>query len=117
MLNCPSALPGAVTRTTNTESGVDLQITATDRAVSRRIIELAALHEQMGEPSTTVRQHSGKHGGPGDLGRCPVIHTVATVTFTRLRTGVVIHVRAADPADVARVQSIVADRVARLALR
>jgi len=39
------------------------------------------------------------------------------VTFTRLRRGAVLHLRALLPSDVTRVQALVADRLATLAQR
>lgn len=117
MANCPTAVQGAVTRAVNTEFGVDLTITADDPASQRRIAELAALHERIGDPDGSAPPHTGLHGGPGGIGHCPVIHDATTVTFTRLRRGVVIHLRALLPSDVARVQAIVNGRVAALAER
>lgn len=117
MANCPTAVKGAVTRAVNTEFGVDITITADDPVSQRRIIGLAARHEQLGDPDGAIPRHTGRHGGPGGIGRCPVIHDSTTVTFTQLRRGVVIHLRALLPSDVPRVQAVVADRLATLAER
>lgn len=117
MRNCPTAVAGATTQATNTAFGVDLTITANDPASQRRIIELAAKHEGMGDPEGPATRHTGLHGGPGSSGRCAVVHTGTTVTFTRLRKGAVIHVRALLPDDLARVQAIVASRLALIAER
>jgi hypothetical protein len=117
MANCPTAVNGATTRAVNTESGVDLTITADDPVSQRRIVELAARHEQIGDPDGATPLHTGRHGGPGGIGHCPVIHDSTTVTFTRLRRGAVIHLRALLPSDVGRVQALVADRLATLAER
>ena len=117
MQNCPAAVTGATTRSSNTPFGVDLTITADDPASQRRIAELAALHERMGDPDGAAMRHTGLHGGPGGLGHCPVIHADTTVTFTRIRRGAVIHLRALLPSDVPRVQTIVAERLAYVASR
>jgi hypothetical protein len=117
MTNCPTAVKGAVTRASNTESGVDLTITADDPASQRQIVELAARHEQIGDPDGSAPRHTGLHGGPGGIGHCPVIHDATTVTFTRLRRGAVIHLRALLPSDVARVQAIANARLAALVER
>ncbi|HEX8114356.1 MAG TPA: hypothetical protein VF516_41785 [Kofleriaceae bacterium] len=117
MANCPTAVQGAVTRAVNTEFGVDLTITADDPVSQRRIVELAARHEQMGDPDGAIPPHTGRHGGPGGIGHCPVFHDSTTVTFTKLRRGAVIHLRALLPSDVTRVQAIVADRLATFAQR
>jgi hypothetical protein len=117
MRNCPSAVAGATTNLTNTPDGVDLQITASDPTVQQQVIELANIQAHMGKPNRSETEHTGMHGGPGDVGYCPIIHTATTVTFTQITGGAVIHVRAAVPADVPRLQAMVADRVARLATR
>ena len=117
MRNCPSALEGATTRLTNTADGVDLEITASAPAIQKEIVDLARLHERMGPPNASEVEHTGRHGGPGNIGHCPIIHTGTTVTFDRLARGAVIHVVAMAPEDVLRVQTTVADRVARLAAR
>jgi hypothetical protein len=117
MRNCPSALAGAATRVTNTADGVDLEITATEPDIQRQIIDLASLHERMGPPRDSGIEHTGKHGGPGSIGHCPIVHAGTTVTFERLAGGAVIHVVAMAPSDVLHVQTTVADRVARLADR
>lgn len=117
MRNCPTAVPGANVTSTHSEFGVEIEVTAPDPASQRRIIELAAMHERMGDPDGLTRQHTGLHGGPGGLGRCPVIHSATTVRFTRIRKGAVIHVHALVPEDVARVQVIVAERLAYIAER
>jgi len=117
MRNCPSALAGVKTNLTNTPEGVDLQITATDPAVRQQVLELANIQAHMGQPNKSEMVHTGMHGGPGDVGRCPIVHTATTVTFTVVPDGAQIHVRATVPADVPRLQAMVADRVARLAAR
>jgi len=117
MANCPTAVAGAATRAVNTESGIDLTITADDPASQRRIFELADLHARIGEPDGSAPAHTGLHGGPGGIGHCPVIHDATTVMVSRLRRGVVIHVRALVPGDAPRVQTIVNDRLAAVAAR
>jgi hypothetical protein len=117
MRNCPSALAGAVTRLTNTPDGVDLEITASEPAIQQQIVDLARLHERMGLPGSSGVEHTGKHGGPGNIGHCPILHAGTTVTFDPLARGAVIHVVAMAPDDVLRVQTTVADRAARLAAR
>jgi hypothetical protein len=117
MRNCPTSLAGASTKLSNTAVGVDLEITTTDPAVRRRIIELARVHGHLGGPDGSAPEHTGLHGGPGRIGHCPVIHADTNVTFTPLANGAVIHISAIVAEDVPTVQATVADRLARLAAR
>ena len=117
MRNCPSALVGATTRVIDTEDGVDLEITATDPVVQKQIIELAIVHEHLGQPNSSERAHTGLHGGSGDIGYCPIIHVGTQVTYRKRSDGAVIHVHALKPQVVPQMQKAIAERVALLATR
>ena len=117
MQNCPSALAGTMTRLTNTADGVDLAITASDPSIQQHIVELSAVQAHMGHANKSEGRHTGMHGGPGDIGQCPIIHIETTVTFTEAPGGAVIHVRANAPEDVPNLQATIAARAARLAAR
>jgi len=117
MQNCPNALAGAATNLSNTPDGVDLAITAIDPAIQQQIVQLAMVQAHMGHSNKSEMEHTGMHGGPGDIGFCPIVHTATTVTFTQVAGGAVIHVRAAAPQDVPHLQATTASRVARLAAR
>lgn len=71
MANCPSAVVGAETRLQMTRGGVDVIVTAKDARAQAEIVRLADLHAG---PPGDGPQHTGQHGGPGTIGRCPVIH-------------------------------------------
>jgi len=114
MRNCPSSLAGSSTRATNTEAGVDLEITAADPAVQQKIVELATMHEKMGDPDGSAMEHTGLHGGPGVIGHCPIIHAATIVSVTRIGNGAMVHLRAVAPDGVAKLQAGVAERVAGL---
>jgi hypothetical protein len=69
MTGCPTAVQGAVTRAVHTEFGVDLTITAftitaDDPASQRRIVELADLHERIGDPDGSAPRHTGCTAAP-----------------------------------------------------
>ena len=117
MRNCPSALVGATTRVIETKDGADLEITATDPVVQRQIVELAIVHEHLGTPNSAEPAHSGMHGGPGDIGYCPIIHTGTEVTVRRRSDGAVIHIHAVNPEAVSHLQIAIADRIAQVAKR
>ncbi len=111
MVNCPSVVETASTQAIHTADGVDLVITSPDPKAQRRIVELAALHSKWGETDVLVPHHSGKHGGPGALGYCPVIHTGTIVTYTEIEGGARIHVAARRADDVPAVQRLTQQRV------
>lgn len=117
MRNCPNALAGTTTNLTNTPDGVDLEITTNDPAIQQQIVQLAAVQSHMGHPNKSEMEHTGMHGGPGDIGYCPIIHTATMVTFDEIKGGAMIHVRAQKPQDVSNLQTTIASRVARLAAR
>jgi len=57
------------------------------------------------------------HGGPGEIGYCPIIHTGTEVTVRRRSDGAVIHIHAVNPHDVPHLQIAIADRIAQVAKR
>jgi hypothetical protein len=111
MANCPSMVIGAVTRLDVVEGGVDLTITAVDRVSREAIAERARVHSQLGDPTPWELEHSGRHGGPGSIGYCPIIHDGTTVKVVELPNGALLQVRARRPDDAARVQIATRDRV------
>jgi len=115
MRNCPSAVPSAHTVATPTPDGVDVAISSDNAVARRRILELARLHSGFREPIWGMPPHTGMHGGPGTIGRCPIIHAKTTVSYDETARGVVIHVQAVEPAMVRRLQQITELRVESLA--
>jgi hypothetical protein len=100
MANCPSALSSAVTRISDSPEGVAVGVTVTDPENYRRLITLANLHARIVGPEGTL-EHSGLHGGPGDIGHCPLIHNGTQITYSRIPNGVRFYVRALTGLDVA----------------
>jgi hypothetical protein len=113
---CPSAIPNAKTVATPTDDGVDVSITSDDPAARERIVMLAEMHSRQGDPLRAFPQHSGLHGGPGSIGRCPIIHASTNVTYQETPDGVRIHVAAREPRDVLRLQRATQARVQALSL-
>lgn len=111
MRNCPSAVPSAKTVATTTDKGVDVLITSPEGEARNRILALAELHGSQREPIPLLGQHNGMHGGPGTMGRCPIIHANTTVKVDRMPDGVRVHVSANDPADIERLQQATDARV------
>jgi hypothetical protein len=114
MSNCPSAVPGAVTKVDFTAGGVDITVTAASPDVQRRIAELAAFHAHSPTVFAT-RTHNGlRGGGHSRVGYCPIVHAGATVTTSVVPNGVRIHLRADDLTQVKELQDTVSARAARL---
>ncbi len=114
MRNCPSAVRSAKTTATRTPDGIDLTITSDDPSARADIVTLAQLQRDQRAPIWFVPAHSGMHGGPGSLGRCPVIHADTTVTYQPLANGVLIHVAARSRGRVAALQQATEARVRAL---
>ena len=113
MLNCPSAVPGAVTRIELTASGADVTVTATGQDAERRIVTLAEFHERMPRALFPI-PHSGLRAGGSRIGFCPIVHHGAFVTTTRVPGGVRIELRADWPTHVKELQDLVSTRAARM---
>jgi hypothetical protein len=114
MMNCPSAVEGAVTRLEATPRGVDLTITAVDPSAREELVTLTKVHAAMRGPNLEKPIHHGQHGGPGTVGHCPVIHVGTEVTYEEVAGGVRIHVVAQDPDDTLHVQQLASERAAAL---
>ena len=114
MRNCPSAVPTAKTVATPTSTGIDVAITSEDPLARTKIFALAAIQADEGGTDLFAREHSGRHGGPGTIGHCPIIHANTQVTYEPNPDGVTLHVMARAPGDVARLQQATEARVAAL---
>ncbi|MEO8701472.1 MAG: hypothetical protein ABI867_15605 [Kofleriaceae bacterium] len=114
MANCPSALATAMTHVENIPSGVALTITASDPDSRRRLSSLGEVHQWLGEPDGAAREHSGMHGGSGEVGHCPIIHVGTLVSITPIPNGLYVEVRAPDPLNVDKLRADTRARVERL---
>jgi len=115
MRNCPSAVAGTTTRATPTSKGIDLEITSDNPAAVREIVSRAELQTTLHGPYWFVPQHSGMHGGPGDIGHCPVIHANTDITYNQMGNGVRLHILARDKAQIPALQQAVTARTQALA--
>ena len=113
MMNCPSAVDGADTRLRMTERGVDIFVRSQDPDARAEIVRLAGLHARM-DRLTGWPEHTGKHGGPGEIGHCPIIHKNTQITVETADDGVVLHVIATTPDRVKRVQEQTVLRLASM---
>jgi hypothetical protein len=114
MRNCPSAVPSARTTVQPTKFGVELTITSDDASARDKIVELAKLQADQKDPVWVVPQHSGMHGGPGTMGRCPIIHADTNVTYQEIPNGVRIDVTVSSHGRVIALQRATLARVRAL---
>ena len=117
MQNCPSAVATATTSSARASDGVELTITSPDPAAQREIVARAFVHSWQGDPIARVTPHTGKHGGPGSIGFCPIIHADTIVTYSAIPDGVRVHVAARRPQDVPALQQATEARVAAVRAR
>jgi hypothetical protein len=113
MANCPSALSSAVTHVSDIPEGVAVAVTVSDPESHRRLLALADRHARIGD-AEGMPEHSGLHGGPGDIGHCPIIHFGTQVTFSQIPHGVRFYVRALGGVDVVALRGETRVRVANL---
>lgn len=113
MMNCPSAVESARTAVRNTERGVDVTVTTTDPAARVELIKLAHFHASQDRMSDWP-EHTGKHGGPGSIGHCPILHEGTTITLSGTENGVILHVVARSSDRVRWLQDQTAERAASI---
>lgn len=113
MANCPSAVPGAVTKIALTADGVDVTVTAPDPQAQRKIVTLADFHART-PGSLAPWPHSGLRSGGSHIGHCPILHEHTTITAAAVPGGVRLQLRADAPSRVKELQDIISARVARL---
>ena len=114
MAYCPSAVRGAVTRTTPTAKGIDVTVTATDPEAARTIVALAELHARFPRSLIPFPGHFGLRSGGSRIGFCPIVHEDTSIKTTRVPDGVRIRLRARSPERVRELQTLVEERAARL---
>jgi len=114
MANCPSAVAGAITNVVDAPDGVFITVTAKDPGSQSRIFALAEVHGRIGGPEGNAPEHTGLHGGPGDIGHCPIVHVATRVSFTRIPDGVRFHVRALGADGVKALQDDTRARASRV---
>lgn len=113
MMNCPSAVADARTVVRDTERGVDVVVTTTDPAARVELIKLAHFHASQDRMSEWP-EHTGKHGGPGTIGHCPILHDGTTITLSQTENGVILHVVARSSDRVRWLQEQTAARAASI---
>jgi len=114
MANCPSALPSAITSVEDIDDGIAVTIKVTNPMWRDRLLELAHVHARIGGPESSVAEHTGRHGGPGVIGHCPILHAGTRVSFEPIPDGVRFSVFALPGRDLAGLRRETRERAASL---
>jgi hypothetical protein len=105
MSNCPSAVPGSITKVVDLPDGVELTVTAVEPWAQREIWRRAQIQGQTSwQPEKGAIEHTGLGTGSGRYGFCPGMLEGTTVDETLLPTGAKLTVRADRPAQVRALQ-------------
>ena len=114
MSNCPSGVANAKTDIKDTDKGVEITVTASEKADIEEIKARAKKLEEHGKsPSEADKgSHSGKGGGGGGMGRCPVVLNDTNVTVAVVDTGAKFTV---EPKDVKELEWLRRESKERLA--
>jgi TusA-related sulfurtransferase len=110
MAHCPSTVPGATTKAEALPDGVQLTVTGSDPATVVEIRDRAH-HQAFAALHPGHKPHTGKGGGPGDIGYCPVVVVDSEVTATDLVDGAKITVKPKDPGNVGEIQKMTKERI------
>jgi TusA-related sulfurtransferase len=110
MANCPSAIAGAATRTTDLKDGIAVEVTAKDPAVVAEIRRRAERQTEVAK-HPTKQPHTGAGGDTGEIGFCPIVLVGTTVTSENLPNGARLTVRTTDQANVRTLQQTTKERV------
>lgn len=114
MVNCPSAVEGAKTEISDTPRGVDLTITASDAAKVTEIRNRVKFAIEKSKADPTGGAHTGKGGGGGTMGRCPIVLGGTEVTAVDVEGGSKISVASKDAAEVDWLRREAKERLAAM---
>jgi len=113
--NCPNAAPNAKTEFKDNPKGVEITITAKDKAdvdeIKKRSKELM---EKAKDEGGAKVPHSGTGGGGGSQGRCPIVLNGTDVTVADVEGGSKFTVVAKDPKEVDWVRREAKERLASM---
>jgi TusA-related sulfurtransferase len=87
MANCPSSVTGAKTEIKDTDKGVDILVTSTDKAATDEIRTRGKKIPDHAAGEGKNPAHSGKGGGGGSMGRCPLVQNDTTITYAEVEGG------------------------------
>lgn len=112
--HCPSSVTGATTALKDVDGGIELTVVAKDATATADVRTRAkALLEASKAPSDSTR-HTGKGGGHGTFGRCPVVLRDTVLTLADVEGGTKITVKAKDKAEVVWLRQQTRERAAEL---
>lgn len=114
MGHCPNAAPGAKTEVKDVDKGVEVVVKSTDAKVTEDIRTRTKSIIERATGESTKPQHSGKGGGGGVMGRCPIVLGGTDVKVEEVEGGSKFTVTAKDAAEVDWVRRETKERLAVL---
>jgi len=114
LANCPSAVPGAVTRVRDVPGGVQVTVRASNRFAVKQIRLRARQNLRPRRPSSPLVEHTGRATGGGRIGYCPLVRGYTRATVRNLPDGATVTVRPIDRRDLALLRKTARERAAAL---
>lgn len=100
MMNCPAAAANAKTEIKDVDKGVEITVTASDKADIEEIKKRTKAIEERAKSEASAPQHTGKGGGAGVMGRCPIVIGGTNVAVAALDNGAKFTVTVKDDKEV-----------------
>ncbi len=106
MENCPSAVPGAVTRVTDIADGVVVAVAAPRDPIAQQDIRRRVQKqlEIVDRPERGAIEHTGLGTGSGRFGSCPGMMEGTSLDVKWTTDGAIMTIRADEPAKIERLQ-------------
>ncbi len=110
MVHCPTTVPGASVAIMDVAGGVELVVTATDKAATDEIVARAKHLAEASKKDPADAKHTGEGEGGGALGKCPVVLKDTTLVVADAPGGAKITVKPTAPAGLAALKTEVRAR-------
>ena len=118
MSNCPSSVANAKTEIKDTDKGVEVTVTASEKADIDEIRARAKKveeHTKPPPPDAVKGGHTGKGGAGGSMGRCPVVLNDTTVVVAEVEKGSKFTIEPKDVKELDWLRREAKERLAELA--
>ncbi|MBK6515977.1 MAG: hypothetical protein IPM79_04030 [Polyangiaceae bacterium] len=114
MMNCPAAAANAKTEVKDVDKGVEITVTASDKVDIEEIKKRAKAIEERAKAEEAAPQHTGKGGGAGATGRCPIVIGGTNVVVAAHDSGAKFTVTAKDDKEVDWLRRETKERLAAI---